>query len=354
MERERMRLAVITTLGIAVLVTTSSASAQTSTALPVKYEAIDLGSLGGSICMATAVNNSGVIVGSSGIRGPGRHAFVYENGTMVDVGTLGGDSSIPMAINSSGTIVGLAVTAKGETHAAMWTREGSGWKIADLVGHGRFSRALGVNDSGDVVGQIQGDRMESKAFRWSKGVLTELTASSGAEVGADAIGPGGVVVGFLRVGPGGPGSIHACAWTNGAAIDLGQPWSLPPDHAFAIDETGERLSKVTVDGQLLRLMRVPGEKTLILGAWGGMHGVARAVNAAGVAVGFTSAANQDLHGFRWDVDGNGRIIPTDLGTLGGGSSSAYGINDSGWIVGDSETADFRSHAVLWRPVTEKK
>lgn len=41
----------------------------------------------------------------------------------------------------------------------------------------------------------------------------------------------------------------------------------------------------------------------------------------------------------------------DLGTLPGGSwSSAYAINDIGWIVGCSGTSDGNTHATLWKPV----
>jgi len=41
---------------------------------------------------------------------------------------------------------------------------------------------------------------------------------------------------------------------------------------------------------------------------------------------------------------------TDLGTLGGGYSFAYGVNDHGEVVGDSELAagDRARHAFLWR------
>ena len=39
----------------------------------------------------------------------------------------------------------------------------------------------------------------------------------------------------------------------------------------------------------------------------------------------------------------------DLGTLGGNRSYAYGINDSGQVVGRSYTASGDQHAFLWTP-----
>ena len=44
-------------------------------------------------------------------------------------------------------------------------------------------------------------------------------------------------------------------------------------------------------------------------------------------------------------------LVTDLGTLGGNESRAYGINEIGQVVGESKTADGHFHAFLWTPPT---
>jgi len=56
-----------------------------------------------------------------------------------------------------------------------------------------------------------------------------------------------------------------------------------------------------------------------------------------------------------DVTGYSALIDhgelaTDLGTLGGPTSQAVGINDKGLIVGFADTARGQPHAVLWREV----
>ncbi len=78
-----------------------------------------------------------------------------------------------------------------------------------------------------------------------------------------------------------------------------------------------------------------------LGTLGGATSVAYGVNSVGEVVGAADVAPGITHAFLWTVSGG----MTDLGTLPGGSSSyAYAINDNGIIVGASYTADGEEHA----------
>jgi probable HAF family extracellular repeat protein len=71
--------------------------------------AIDLGTLGGKVSTAFAINDHGQVVGWSLTADDEQHAFSWTAaGDMVDLGTLGGSSSEAFAVNSSGLVVGFS------------------------------------------------------------------------------------------------------------------------------------------------------------------------------------------------------------------------------------------------------
>jgi probable HAF family extracellular repeat protein len=113
----------------------------------------DAGQYGSS---AAAVNDSGVIVGSSYYTStfpPLAHAVIFSGGGGVtDLGTLpGGGNSSATAISPSGLIVGSAIAADGSPHAVLFSGTGGGNIDLGTLG-GAQSFAASVNDSGQVVG----------------------------------------------------------------------------------------------------------------------------------------------------------------------------------------------------------
>ena len=82
-----------------------------------------------------------------------------------------------------------------------------------------------------------------------------------------------------------------------------------------------------------------------LGTLGGSSSYATGINDSGQVIGdsYTSAGEQ--HAFLYDEGATPKM--QDLGTLGGSSSYATGINDSGQVVGDSYTSAGEQHAFLY-------
>jgi probable HAF family extracellular repeat protein len=129
----------------------------------------DLGTLGGKISYANAINNHGEVVGAADKVGGGRHAFAYDalHG-MVDLGTLGGRDSVASAVNDNGVVVGASETADHQHwHAFVF----DGKRMVDLgklIGGDSF--ATGINNAGHVVGVADiGDYRLS--FVWRDGKM---------------------------------------------------------------------------------------------------------------------------------------------------------------------------------------
>jgi len=83
-----------------------------------------------------------------------------------------------------------------------------------------------------------------------------------------------------------------------------------------------------------------------LGGLSGQGGFAYGINNSGWVVGSSNAPWPNSHAFLWTQSGGMQ----DLGTLGGNSSSAYSINNGGNVVGMSHSDTYGTNrAFLWTP-----
>jgi len=134
---------------------------------------------------ATAINDSGQIVGISGIcdqavgRHTAKHAVLWENGTVTDIYPDAPAPwwNTPTAINQRGDIVGFAgdpAFVEGDIlHAFMWTREDGIRPLKPLKGRTPKhvdSEAYGINERGQVVGtSCDADFIDCRAVVWDQG-----------------------------------------------------------------------------------------------------------------------------------------------------------------------------------------
>ena len=80
----------------------------------------DLGTLGGRVSHAVAVNRLDQVVGASNVGNGYGHGFHWQNGVMRDLGTLGGKSSHAHAISPTGQVVGYSFMPDATIHAFVW------------------------------------------------------------------------------------------------------------------------------------------------------------------------------------------------------------------------------------------
>ncbi|MBX9894112.1 MAG: PEP-CTERM sorting domain-containing protein [Nitrosomonas sp.] len=272
-----------------------------------------LGTLEGTDSFAVDINNLGQVVGSyskSGI--PGSRAFITgPNGIgMTALGTLDGGHTFATGINDSGQVTGSSSLSNSFDliHSFITGPNGAGMTdlgvLHEITGeYQHVNNALDINESGQVVG-----------YEYHRDPHSE----SRPELQAFMTGPNGVGITGMNVG-----------------------------EAKAINDSGQIVGSTTASGSL-------GSRAFITGPDGigltiieeGLHGNsswASAINNSGQVV-INSYLPGDMRAY---VTGPNGVGITALGTLGGKTSNALDINESGQIIGVSQIADGRYHAFLY-------
>src|SRR4051812_268508 len=128
---------------------------------PINPATDDLGTKPGYDTYVTGINDAGTVIGRLQLSGLS-HAMRVPAGRVIDpltddLGTLGGQYSEATGINSSGQISGISwpLTGGNDFTRGFRTPPSRGILATDQIGTltgGTYSRAYGINDSGQVVG----------------------------------------------------------------------------------------------------------------------------------------------------------------------------------------------------------
>jgi len=276
--------------------------------------------------------------------------------TAVDLGTLGGSKSVATAINSSGQVVGWSYAAGNPNASIAFITDANGANMRSLgfLAGGTNSIANGINDSGQVVGSGDSSARSVGFITDANGANMRALDISGQVVTASGINNTGQVVGWTGTfnSVGGTAFITGA---NGAGVtSLGVLSGRQYSKAFRINDAGQVVgfsynanpnSFITYYAR--GFMTGPnGVGMTDLGALdpaGIGYSSAWGINAAGQVVGAADTASYASHAFLTGASGVGM---TDLGTLGGMSSMAYGVNNFGQVVGYSYNAQWTSYAYV--------
>ncbi len=209
---------------------------------------------------------------------------------------------------------------------------------------GPSSSAYGINASGTIVGEstgllttdTNGDAVgfsANHAFTYSGGVMTDIGNLYGddSHIRGYGINSLGEVVGQTDLGAG--NGNHAFSNSGGTLTDLG---TLGGNFSVArgINSAGTAVgdSKISNGSSTVRAFSYSGGVMTSLGTLpGNTSSSAYGINDAGTIIGWSGSSASSHHGFSYSSG-----VMTDLGTFGGVFSEALAINAAGTIVGRAQ------------------
>jgi probable HAF family extracellular repeat protein len=356
-----------------------------ATAGAQNYTLIDLGVLPQeSVSIPAALNDEGQVAGTSGAS-----AFRYNSGAKNLMEDMGNPSTIMcrgFAINGSGQVVGDSTFGQSDvTHAAIFETD-STRDLAVSENPDSFSRASGINASGQVVGFFRAkfNGEFGRAFiantmgEERRPTMVDLGTLGGNYAQALAINDSGFVTGnserwgVFTIQK--PGTTHAFIWNvaGKAMFDLGTlggnfsyGTSINPSNHVAgystIDGSDTRIHAFLHDGKAMQDLG-----SLNADSEASDRSFALGVNSADQVVGYSYLPSSDVVVYPPAEDSLQQVAfvysggsMVDLNTRIGSASKQYklhsatAINDKGQITAIAQDASTDSfHAVLLTPALE--
>jgi uncharacterized membrane protein len=296
-----------------------------------------------------ALSNTGVVAGGIANSDGSVSLAEWHEGVVTNLGIPPGLPSRDFSrlrvygINSAGTIVGTIHTSTGEMPSRAFVYLRGGFNVLPLVDSTDLGgAAIGVNNSGEVVGFDRLSGRNEIGWRWVNGAYSSLPIS-GTDTAALGVNSSGTIIGnrtlsiFRRLLDG-----HiCCSGQRGYVLSHGTTQYLS-GFVYAINDLGEAAGGSTAGADTLATVYRGGIATVIVG----LPSSAVGINSSGQVIGsFQPAGNDRRHVFVWSADSGAFDVTPD----GYRSAEAAAINNRGEVLGYGETIGGKSQYFLLTP-----
>jgi len=235
--------------------------------------------------------------------------------TMQTLGTGVGFYSRSVGINNKGQVIGYTYTSQFLSSRGRGFIYSNGVMVdIGVLEGGLFSNSVGLNEKGQVVGDASNPQNRSHAFIYENGVLTDLDPIIGDHFYsyANAINNKGQIIGYTNM----------CNYLYEGGV---KTRLIGMSGAFSINDAGAIAGINTMNhaaiysnGSVQDLGTLRGNSSLLLDINENGQGVGRYTTSDGVPKSFIYKDGQTV----------------DLGILPGGNLCyANALNDNGWVVG---------------------
>jgi probable HAF family extracellular repeat protein len=211
----------------------------------------------GSLSFGGALNDAGLIAGTSGTADNSRHAFAWtRGGGIADIDTLNSYDALIVAVGSKGEVAGNHIPSVDniEYRPFLWTRAGGMRDLGTAGGSAAF--VLAMTPGLQMAGLINfGDEVQ-RAMAWTRsGGMRNLGTLGGISSRAYGANAGGQIVGYADNKA---GDRRAFIWSaSKGMLDLNKylrhaPPGLVLDDALAINDSGAIVATSNAGLVLLR------------------------------------------------------------------------------------------------------
>ena len=265
---------------------------------------------------------------------------------MTDLGTLGGDTSYALGINDSGEVVGYSYLADNVTrHAFTWSAAGGMVDLGTLPG-GAWSEGQKINSSGEICGEVLDSNGKQVPVFWSAttGFIAQKENKGDPRNYGFSINDAGNITGQVYTGE----VVNAMFWNTDKAKARFLPILPTGQHMVGYDINN--LNHVTGNGSqstgfweaffwsrelgTVGIGFVPGADTTLA------HAINDKDEVTGIGYVYGSA---DTTAFYWKRH-TGIVV---MQTLGGATGAGLDINLAGGIAGWSSNGAGDVHATMW-------